>query len=72
MGTERDYETGSWSISETLDSLRTDLCFSKLLCLAAMLRAKFYSGKYNEKQRDSKRWTQFCTSIFPELYMVCE
>ena len=23
-------------------------------------------------QRDSKRWTQFRTSIFPELYMVCE
>ena len=25
-----------------------------------------------ELQRDSKRWTQFRTSIFPELYMVCE
>ena len=25
-----------------------------------------------EIQRDSKRWTQFRTSIFPELYMVCE
>ena len=24
-----------------------------------------------EIQRDSKRWTQFRTSIFPELYMVC-
>jgi hypothetical protein len=23
-------------------------------------------------QRDSKRWTQFRESIFPELYMVCE
>jgi len=23
-------------------------------------------------QRDSKRWTQFLTSVFPELYMVCE
>ena len=23
-------------------------------------------------QRDSKRWTQFRTSIFPELYTVCE
>jgi hypothetical protein len=23
-------------------------------------------------QRDSKRWTQFRTSVFPELYMVCE
>jgi hypothetical protein len=23
-------------------------------------------------ERDSKRWTQFRTSIFPELYMVCE
>jgi len=23
-------------------------------------------------QRDSKRWTQICTSIFPELYIVCE
>ena len=23
-------------------------------------------------QRDAKRWTLFCTSIFPELYMVCE
>jgi hypothetical protein len=23
-------------------------------------------------QRDSKRWTQFLTSIFPEIYMVCE
>ena len=22
-------------------------------------------------QRDSKRWTEFRTSIFPELYMVC-
>jgi hypothetical protein len=22
-------------------------------------------------QRDSKRWTQFRTSVFPELYMVC-
>ena len=26
----------------------------------------------NVIQRDSKRWTQFRTSIFPELYMVCE
>jgi len=23
-------------------------------------------------QRDSKRWTQIPTAIFPELYMVCE
>jgi hypothetical protein len=23
-------------------------------------------------QRDLERWTQFRTSIFPELYMVCE
>jgi len=23
-------------------------------------------------QHDSKRWTQFRTFIFPELYMVCE
>jgi len=23
-------------------------------------------------QRDLKRWTQFRTSIFPELYTVCE
>jgi len=23
-------------------------------------------------QGDSKRWTQFRTSVFPELYMVCE
>ena len=23
-------------------------------------------------QGDSKRWTQFRTPIFPELYMVCE
>jgi len=23
-------------------------------------------------QRDSKRWAQFCTSIFSELYTVCE
>ena len=23
-------------------------------------------------QDDSKRWTQFHTSVFPELYMVCE
>ena len=23
-------------------------------------------------QRDSKRWIQFRTSIFPELYTVCE
>jgi len=23
-------------------------------------------------QGDSKRWTQFRTSIFPELYMICE
>jgi len=23
-------------------------------------------------QCDSKRWTQFRTSIFPELYTVCE
>ena len=22
-------------------------------------------------QHDSKRWTQFHTSIFPEIYMVC-
>ena len=27
---------------------------------------------FNEIQDDSKRWTQFRTSIFPELYMVCE
>jgi len=26
---------------------------------------------YKAVQRDSKRWTQFRTSIFPELYMVC-
>ena len=25
---------------------------------------------YKGIQRDSKRWTQFRTSIFPELYMV--
>ena len=25
-----------------------------------------------EIQRDSKRWTQFHTSIFPELYMKCD
>ena len=23
-------------------------------------------------QRDSKRWTQFRTYIFPELYTICE
>jgi len=23
-------------------------------------------------ESDSKRWTQFLTSIFPELYMICE
>jgi len=23
-------------------------------------------------QDDSKRWTQFRTSVFPEMYMVCE
>jgi len=26
----------------------------------------------NNIQRDSKRWTQFYASIFPELYMVYE
>ena len=30
-------------------------------------------GKQTIKiQRDSKRWTQFRTPIFPELYTVCE
>ena len=29
-------------------------------------------NKFLNIQHDSKRWTQFCTSIFPELYMVCE
>jgi hypothetical protein len=31
-----------------------------------------YRCKMIKIQSDSKRWTQFCTSIFPELYMVCE
>jgi hypothetical protein len=26
----------------------------------------------NSIERDQKRWTQFRTSIFPELYMVCK
>ena len=25
-----------------------------------------------EIQRDSKKWTQIHTSVFPELYVVCE
>ena len=29
-------------------------------------------GSNTNIQRDSKRWTQFRTSIFLELYMVCE
>ena len=28
--------------------------------------------QFTEIQRNSKRWTQFSTSICPELYMVCE
>jgi hypothetical protein len=31
-----------------------------------------YCAFVGQIQRDSKRWTQFRTSIFPELYMVCE
>jgi len=31
-----------------------------------------YTFKYIDIQGDSKRWTQFSMSIFPELYMVCE
>jgi len=38
-----------------------NICFSKLSCRKAL-----------KIQRDSKRWTQFRTSVFPELYMVCE
>ena len=29
-------------------------------------------NKYTNIQRDLKSWTQFCTSIFPEIYVVCE
>ena len=36
------------------------------------LRALKYSYLPLAVQRDSKRLTQFRTSIFPELYMVCE
>jgi hypothetical protein len=39
----------------------------ELLCLIVNLYVINYV-----LQRDSKRWTQIRTSIFPELYMVCE
>ena len=29
-------------------------------------------GVVKDIQRDSKRWTQFLTSIFRELYIICE
>ena len=29
-------------------------------------------SSYAIVQRDSKKWTQFRTAIYPELYMVCE
>jgi len=31
-----------------------------------------YNVAHLDIQGDSKRWTQFRTSIFPKLYMVCE
>jgi hypothetical protein len=39
---------------------------SNLFTRLSSTNAQFYI------QRDSKRWTQFRTSIFPELYIVCE
>ena len=33
---------------------------------------RFKKSNVSNIQGDSKRWTQFRTSIFPELYMVCE
>ena len=41
-----------------------------LLSTGKLLQDTVY--QHQEVQRDSKRWTQFRTSIFPELYMVCE
>ena len=35
-------------------------------------RKAVYYVQYKNIQRDSKRWTQFCTTIFPEIYVVCE
>ena len=29
-------------------------------------------ARFKKIQGDSKRWTKFCTSIFPEQYMLCE
>ena len=38
----------------------------------AMRRIVICGLPHSTVQRDSKRWTQFRTSVFPELYMVCE
>jgi len=40
-----------------------------LLC---KLTGCFLNHTFLNIQGDSKRWTEFRTSIFPELYMVCE
>ena len=42
--------------------------YSTLLILPAVSNV----SKYTDIHRASKRWTRFRTSIFPELYMVCE
>jgi hypothetical protein len=45
----------------------------ELLFLDINESEKLYSAAcMNISEGDSKRWTQFCTGIFPELYIVFE
>jgi len=52
------------------------LCSDCMVCGLFTLHAEAHTSRimpnFAEVQRDSKRWAQFHTSIFPELYMVCE
>ena len=44
----------------------------KIAAASYFRRPESSKSKTSYIQRDSKIWTQFRTSIFPELYMVCE
>ena len=48
------------------------LCCISSHVLSLYPSAYIYIYIYTYTQRDSKRWTQFRTSIFLEQYMVCE
>jgi hypothetical protein len=77
-------QISSWAIlSSNILSLRSSLnvrdhvshpykTTDKIVVLYTLIFIFLDSKLENKTHSDSKRWTQFRTSIFPELYMVCE